>query len=90
MRFLHFKKKKFRFIVEGTQFFAHKALVCLRCPYLNVMLNSDFKESKAKEVKISEIDKETFELLMEFIYTGDYLFFYYYFIFIILFLFFIL
>ena len=59
-----------KFIVEGKLVYAHRPIVSLRSTYFDKMLNSTFKEANQTEVKISEIPKETFDLLLQYMYTG--------------------
>ena len=56
--------------ISGRSFQAHKNVLAACSSYFMAMFTSGFKESSQSEISIDE-DPEVFEVLLEFIYTGE-------------------
>uniref|UniRef100_A0A0A9ZD56 Speckle-type POZ protein-like protein n=1 Tax=Lygus hesperus TaxID=30085 RepID=A0A0A9ZD56_LYGHE len=61
----------FTIIVENKRFEVHRMFLALRSPYFAAMFTTPMKESIEKEAIEKDVDKEVFELLLEYIYTDD-------------------
>ena len=59
-----------KIIVENQQFHCHKAVLFATSPYFDAMFSSGMKESVSGEVTFKDMEAETFEQIMEYIYTG--------------------
>jgi len=57
------------FEVEGTQYFAHKAVVCARSEYFRSMLMSGFREAEQQKIILRDIEFNVFVQLMQFLIT---------------------
>ena len=57
-------------IVEGSRFPAHRHALAASSDYFKSMFSSNFKEKFSKEVEIVSVDKDTFSLVLNFMYTG--------------------
>lgn len=58
---------------KGTErrFNCHRNILCMRSPIFKTMLtNKNFKEAGEREVEIEDIDGNTMERLLEFVYVG--------------------
>eukprot|EP00742_Colponemidia_sp_Colp-10_P002439 GILJ01002600.1.p1 GENE.GILJ01002600.1~~GILJ01002600.1.p1 ORF type:complete len:539 (-),score=75.68 GILJ01002600.1:179-1672(-) len=60
----------FRFIVDQETIYAHKAIICVRCPQFHSMFTHGMRESSMDHLVISDTRKEVFMLLLEYLYTG--------------------
>ncbi|WAQ96762.1 KLHL6-like protein [Mya arenaria] len=56
--------------VETRVFNCHKAVLFATSPYFDAMFSSGMRESVSGEITFKEMEAETFELVMEYIYTG--------------------
>lgn len=56
--------------VENRQFNCHKAVLFATSPYFDAMFSSGMRESVSGEITFKEMEANTFELVMEYIYTG--------------------
>ena len=56
--------------VENRQFNCHKAVLFATSPYFDAMFSSGMRESVSGEITFKEMEATTFELVMEYIYTG--------------------
>mmetsp|Transcript_19855 Transcript_19855/g.22519 ORF Transcript_19855/g.22519 Transcript_19855/m.22519 type:complete len:365 (+) Transcript_19855:154-1248(+) len=50
--------------------FGHRSILSARCPYLKVMFTSGMKESKEMEIPVTDVDNDTFHLMLQYLYTG--------------------
>ena len=57
-------------LVDGQRFLAHRAIVCARCEYFRALLSKQFAEAGRAEVTLNGINRETFALVLRFLYTG--------------------
>ena len=55
--------------VAHRTFHAHSQILRARSPYLKGMLASSMREAETKEIKETEMDPDTFEVLLQFMYT---------------------
>ena len=58
------------FLVSGHRFPAHKVILAARCTYFRILLYGDMKESRETEIPFNDTTPESFELLLEYIYSG--------------------
>ena len=58
------------FVVDGVRFPAHKAILAIRSPMLYAMFGCGMRESSATEVVVDDIDKDVFQEILRFIYSG--------------------
>ena len=58
------------FIVQGETIKAHKIFLSIRSKYFQCMLTSDVDENVNGEVKVPDIEPETFRGLLHFLYSG--------------------
>ena len=56
--------------VGNQTFHAHRAILSARSPVFAAMFGSDMKESRTGVVEIKDIKADTFEIFLEFLYTG--------------------
>lgn len=56
--------------VENRVFSCHKAVLFATSPYFDAMFSSGMRESVSGEITFKEMEADTFELVMEYIYTG--------------------
>ncbi|KAL4240322.1 Kelch repeat and BTB [Mactra antiquata] len=56
--------------VENRVFNCHKAVLFATSPYFDAMFSSGMRESVSGEIHFKEMEAVTFELVMEYIYTG--------------------
>ena len=57
--------------VEDKEFPVHRAFLAACSPYFRALFTSQMKESGRSLVVIGGVSVETFELLLDFIYTGE-------------------
>ncbi|XP_038661167.1 rho-related BTB domain-containing protein 3 isoform X2 [Scyliorhinus canicula] len=57
------------FIVQGTSMYAHKAVLVARCEVMAAMFSGCYAETKACQVPIQGVSKETFLSFLEYLYT---------------------
>eukprot|EP00698_Gefionella_okellyi_P009576 TRINITY_DN2448_c0_g1_i1.p1 TRINITY_DN2448_c0_g1~~TRINITY_DN2448_c0_g1_i1.p1 ORF type:complete len:473 (-),score=88.15 TRINITY_DN2448_c0_g1_i1:278-1621(-) len=53
------------------RFYAHRAILVAGSAYFSAMLTSGYRESKQSVIPVREVDPDAFELVLEFIYTGQ-------------------
>ena len=58
-------------IVDKQKFCCHKVLLVSFSPYFNAMFSSELREMNQAEIDIFSVDKSTFKLILDFIYTGE-------------------
>ncbi|CAL1273689.1 unnamed protein product [Larinioides sclopetarius] len=56
--------------VEGTEFFAHKAILAARSPVFAAMFEHDMEEKKQNRVEIIDMKADVLRDMLHFIYTG--------------------
>lgn len=62
---------QFRF--EGKTIHAHRNILCCRSSYFRALLTSDFEEkSRSMPFQLTDIDEETFQEILRFLYTGEF------------------
>ncbi|KAL8224893.1 hypothetical protein R6Q57_017450 [Mikania cordata] len=59
------------FLIEGKKFYAHRICLLASSDAFRAMFNGGYREKDAKDIKIPNINWETFELMMRYIYTGS-------------------
>ncbi|XP_072372421.1 rho-related BTB domain-containing protein 3 isoform X4 [Scyliorhinus torazame] len=57
------------FIVQGTSMYAHRAVLVARCEVMAAMFSGCYAETKACQVPIQGVSKETFLSFLEYLYT---------------------
>ena len=57
--------------IDGREIPCHKAVLMAASPYFQAMFTSGMKEAIAGEIDLKEMTAETFELILEFMYTGN-------------------
>lgn len=57
--------------VEEEVYFGHRAILSSRSDYFRILFSGSWKESNQKEIKINEIYPESFEVLMNFLYSDE-------------------
>lgn len=60
----------FTFIVQEKEFKVHKVILGLASPVMHKMFATDMKEVREGKCKVDDIEPETFENLLQFIYSG--------------------
>jgi hypothetical protein len=55
---------------DNQKIFAHKVILAARSHYFAAMLGGNMKESRAKEVKLYDLDHEVLLSMLHFIYEG--------------------
>ncbi|XP_073837828.1 protein roadkill-like [Musca autumnalis] len=55
---------------DGTEFKAHKAIICARSEVFAVMFRIDMEESKTNRLRIDDMDAEVVEEMLKYMYTG--------------------
>ncbi len=58
------------FVVSGQRFPAHKVVLAARCTYFRILLYGDMKEAREDEIPFKDATPESFEHLLEYIYSG--------------------
>lgn len=56
---------------DGSQVTSHKLLLTARCEYFGAILGSAFKEAGSSNISMHEISKDTFSLLLSYIYSNE-------------------
>nr|XP_020163771.2 BTB/POZ and MATH domain-containing protein 2-like [Aegilops tauschii subsp. strangulata] len=59
------------FLVEATEFRAHRLVLAMRSPVFATELFGDAKESTTSRIRIDDIDASTFRAMIRFIYTDE-------------------
>ena len=57
--------------IQGKKISCHKAVLMAASPYFEAMFNSGMQEAISGEINFKDVDTSTFELVLEFIYTGQ-------------------
>ncbi|CAO1427873.1 unnamed protein product [Diamesa tonsa] len=60
----------FTIMVKSKEFKVHKLVLSIRSPVFNTMFKSNWKEAVNNTVEINDIEPNTFEKLLIFIYCG--------------------
>ena len=68
--FLNSIHSDFTIIVKSKEFKVHKSVLSARSPVFNIMFLSKMKETVDNKVEINDIESDTFEKLLIFIYSG--------------------
>ena len=50
--------------------YGHRHILSVRCPYFHRMFTSGMKESNEMEIKVTDVDYDTFLLMVKYLYTG--------------------
>ncbi|XP_069122864.1 kelch-like protein 6 isoform X1 [Argopecten irradians] len=58
-------------MVDEHSYHCHRLVLGAMSDYFNAMFSSGFKESNEKRVILQGVDKETFEMILSFLYTGE-------------------
>ncbi len=58
------------FLIEDQSFAAHRRLLSVHSPVFSAMFQSGMKEAETGKVRIEDVDSTTFQLFLEFLYTG--------------------
>ncbi|XP_060064218.1 kelch-like protein 24 isoform X2 [Ylistrum balloti] len=58
-------------VVDDETYCCHRVVLGAMSDYFNAMFNSGFRESNEKRVYLQGVDKETFEMILSFLYTGE-------------------
>ena len=66
--FMNESESDFTFIIDGQRLPALKAMLRIKSPVFDAMFGSDFKESKDKELEIKDINYQSFESMLRFVY----------------------
>lgn len=56
--------------VKGKKFNAHKLVLAAGSPYFKAMFTGNLKESKKSEITLDYLDHNTFELILNYVYTA--------------------
>jgi len=56
--------------LENSHYLVHKAYLCARIPYFDKMFNGGFSEASDNSAAFPEDDPRSFDLLIEWVYTG--------------------
>ncbi|XP_065209118.1 speckle-type POZ protein B-like [Planococcus citri] len=56
--------------VKGKNYPVHKTVLAARSSVFNAMLRNDMQESQKNHINIADIEQETFEEILHYIYTG--------------------
>jgi len=56
--------------VAGKEFPVHKVMLSARSPVFQAMFQNPLKESKQNRIEITDLDEQSAQQLLEFIYTG--------------------
>ena len=68
--FLNGRFSDFTVTCQGRQFKCHKSILAQRSSYFNAMLSHDMVESQDSKVELKDLEADTAEDLLTFIYTG--------------------
>ncbi len=60
----------FTFVVDGVEIVAHKAVLAARSPVFAAMFRNEMREKVSNRADIVDVDADTFQELLRFIYTG--------------------
>uniref|UniRef100_A0A915DLZ9 BTB domain-containing protein n=1 Tax=Ditylenchus dipsaci TaxID=166011 RepID=A0A915DLZ9_9BILA len=55
---------------NGCLFKAHRTVLAATIPFFYVMFTTDMSESHSETIKLSQVDAETMETILNFVYTG--------------------
>jgi len=61
----------FRIVCGGLMLPCHEAILRARSPVFDRMFQQDMKESSSRELSIEDVQKDTVEAMLEYIYTGE-------------------
>ncbi|CAG2168212.1 unnamed protein product, partial [Oppiella nova] len=68
-----FESQKFSdvlLVVNGREYYAHKAILAARSPVFAAMFEHEMEEKKQNKVEITDMDHEVLREMLRFIYTG--------------------
>jgi speckle-type POZ protein len=68
-----FESQKFSdvlLVVNGREYYAHKAILAARSPVFAAMFEHEMEEKKQNRVEITDMDHEVLREMLRFIYTG--------------------
>ena len=57
-------------MVNGREYYAHKAILAARSPVFSAMFEHEMEEKKQNKVEITDMDHEVLREMLRFIYTG--------------------
>ncbi|XP_069100019.1 kelch-like protein 2 [Pleurodeles waltl] len=58
-------------VAEDVEITAHKVVLAACSPYFHAMFTGEMSESRAKKVRIKEVDGWTLKLLIDYVYTAE-------------------
>ncbi|CAH2300559.1 kelch 2 isoform X1 [Pelobates cultripes] len=58
-------------VAEDVEILAHKVVLAACSPYFHAMFTGEMSESRAKRVRIKEVDGWTLKLLVDYVYTAE-------------------
>ncbi|XP_072432481.1 kelch-like protein 2 isoform X2 [Chiloscyllium punctatum] len=58
-------------VAEDTEISAHRVVLAACSPYFHAMFTGEMSESKAKRVRIKEVDSWTLSILVDYVYTAE-------------------
>ncbi|XP_033748556.1 kelch-like protein 6 [Pecten maximus] len=58
-------------VVEEESYHCHRVVLGAMSDYFNAMFSSGFRESNEKRVILQGVDRQTFEMILSFLYTGE-------------------
>ena len=56
---------------QQKQFYVHRNIISMTCPYFRVMLSSNFRECSEHVIRMHEIDSGPFEDILRYLYSGE-------------------
>lgn len=60
------------FIVEGKEFYGHKAIISILSSQFNTMFKNGWKEASYDKIEIKDISYPVFSSIMRYLYTGTF------------------
>ncbi|XP_043554405.1 kelch-like protein 2 isoform X2 [Chiloscyllium plagiosum] len=58
-------------VADDTEISAHRVVLAACSPYFHAMFTGEMSESKAKRVRIKEVDSWTLSILVDYVYTAE-------------------